>query len=253
MIEIIKNDIKDLHDQLQNHSVYGEVKDQESLKTFMSLHVFCVWDFMSLVKFLQNHFAPSQVPWKPRANQEIMHFINDIVLEEESDKLPSGEHLSHFEMYCKSMQEIGANSDQICNFVEEVQIENLKVIAQKYNVPQELIIGMENTFNFLDSDKPHIAASAFCFGRENVIPTMFTSLLDKMNITQKDAPLFHFYLSRHVQLDGEVHGPMALKMVEILCKNSDEKVEEARLAARAALESRIKIWDFIESQIKNQS
>ena len=86
----------------------------------MDYHAFSVWDFMSLVKFLQNHFAPSQVPWRPMEHKEIVYFINDIVLEEESDKDPNGKTMSHFEMYCHAMGEIGTDADRPFSFAKSL-------------------------------------------------------------------------------------------------------------------------------------
>ena len=78
---------------------------------------------------------------------------------------------------------------------------------------------------------------------------MFQELINKMNISEADAPTFHYYLSRHISLDAEVHGPMAVKMVEILC-DSPTKWQEATAAAKEAIQARIDLWDFILGELR---
>lgn len=249
MLEKLLQEIAPLQEKLQNHPIYEEVKDLRDLEVFMKYHVYFVWDFMSLVKFLQHNFAPSTYPWKPVSNSQIAHFINDIVLEEETDHLPNGQIMSHFQMYGMAMNEMGIDTDYINHFIEDFTLESKEAIFKEYLIPIEIKRGIQQTFDFIDPKKPHIAASAFCFGRENIIPKMFQSLLDRFGIQEKDAPLFHYYLSRHIQLDGEVHGPMAIKMVSFTCADNDQKWKEATDAAKKALKARISLWDFILGEI----
>lgn len=249
-IEKLIEEIKPLRQKLETHPIYQEVKDLKDLRTFMSFHVYSVWDFMSLVKFIQHSFAPSGTPWLPPKHPKIAHFINDIVLEEESDALPSGEHLSHFEMYIRAMQEVGAPTELVTKFISAVQTTSLTDALSSSGLNTSIKTGIETSFGFLNETKPHIAASAFCFGRENIIPDMFRELIAKMNISTSEAPLFHFYLNRHVELDGDVHGPMALDMIQVLCEDNDQRWSEATNSAKTAIQARINLWDFILKQIK---
>lgn len=78
--------VEALRQQLDKHPVYGAVRTLDDLRIFMSHHVFSVWDFMSVVKYLQQQIAPSAYPWKPRGHPSVRYFINQLVLEEESDQ-----------------------------------------------------------------------------------------------------------------------------------------------------------------------
>ena len=103
-------------DRLARHPVYESVRSIDDLRVFMQHHVYSVWDFMSLCKTLQNELAPTSVPWAPKGDPMVRRFINEIVLEEETDQgLPGHEpeFLSHYELYRTAMREIGADADTV--------------------------------------------------------------------------------------------------------------------------------------------
>ena len=89
MSEITENIIQGFKERLEQHPVYEAVRRIEDLRCFMQHHVYSVWDFMSLIKFLQQAVAPSQYPWAPSGDAAARRFINELVLEEESDEAPT--------------------------------------------------------------------------------------------------------------------------------------------------------------------
>ena len=105
---------------LHDHPVFSELKEPDDLQCFMEHHVFAVWDFMSIIKSLQAAVAPPSVPWHPVGDPALRRFINELVLEEESDSTnQEGEFLSHFELYLRAMREVGADTRLIEAFVEK--------------------------------------------------------------------------------------------------------------------------------------
>ena len=95
----MSKDFSPLYEQqqaLNEHRVFSLIRSRQTLATFMSWHVFAVWDFMSLVKRLQYELTGRYLLWLPPSNSEAAGLINEIVLGEESDKLPDGRYASHY-------------------------------------------------------------------------------------------------------------------------------------------------------------
>jgi hypothetical protein len=231
---------------LENHSllVTNTIQSPEDLRIFMKYHVFAVWDFMSLLKTIQHNVVPSGNLWLPSqgTRSDIARLINEIVLCEESDISPDGKSsISHFDLYLQAMLEVGADTDPIKTYLNQVA-ENGN-ISECPEVVREFV---ESTFDAIRRG-PHCAAASFCYGRETVIPSMFIRLLRQINISNTDAPKFHYYLERHIQVDGEDHGPMSENLVNHFCKNDPFLIHEAEQAAIDAITARIKLFDRIES------
>lgn len=243
--------VKELKSELNEHPIYKAVESIEDLRCFMEHHIFSVWDFMSLVKYLQSVIAPSQSPWVAPKDAELSRFINEIVLEEESDEMPDKQSfLSHFEMYLLAMEEVGADTSKIRKFVQEVKSRGIEEALTLSDIPQASRIFTTSTFSFIVEGEPHHAAAAFSLGREDIIPLMFKALLKKMGISKKIAPIFHYYLERHIHLDEGFHGPLAMKLLNQLCEESAEKTDEAIASAKRAVEARIAFWDGVLAAMK---
>jgi hypothetical protein len=242
-------EIKPLTDQLENHSIYSNVQNSSDLQIFMNSHVYAVWDFMSLLKYLQHYFAPSTFPWTPGKHQSIIRFINEIVVAEESDELPDGTFMSHFELYCKAMNEIQLDTKDILGFSSYARLNDLQSCIEKFNIPSPAINFIRKTFDFINTNQSHVIASAFSFGRENIIPEMFQKLLDDMKISKENAPYFHYYLQRHIDIDGDEHGPISLKMISSICGDDQSKWNQVTQASINSIKNRITFWDEIENLI----
>jgi hypothetical protein len=239
---------------VESHPVFGSVQSEAQLRTFMEHHVFPVWDFMSLLKFLQAELAPATWPWMPRPHGDLVRLINDIVTGEESDKLPKSHradstHASHFNLYLMAMREVGADTVPITGFLEIVRTQGLDAALDAPMVPEPSRAFMKDTFAMLKQGEAHRVAASFSFGRENVIPGMFNSLLAKLGIGEDRAPIFHYYLKRHAELDGDEHGPAALRLVATLCANDPKKLDEAVESAKAALASRARFWGSVQATL----
>jgi Protein of unknown function (DUF3050) len=249
--------IKHQQEILENHPLLNDniIKDITGIQIFMESHVFAVWDFMSLIKSLQHHVCPSTTCWVPtqKIRSGTARLINEIILSEETDIDADGvSSISHHDLYCQAMLEVGADAKMIESWVDNVAIQGYRGAAETCEVPTPSLKFMNATFGFIETNRPHIIAGAFCFGRETIIPRMFTRLADQLNITRADCPKFHYYLDRHIQIDGEEHGPASLAMVEDLCDHDPVKIHEAEQAALAAIRARITLWDDLKKIIENK-
>ena len=245
--------LKSLQDRLEHHPVYAAVRDLPTLRIFMEHHVYSVWDFMSLLKALQQYSAPAAVPWLPGGNGTVQRFINEIVWQEESDEVPAGNevrYLSHFQMYVAAMREVEAETASIDRFIEQVRTQGIQPALEEGAVPVPAADFVRSTFAVLNEAQPHAIAAAFALGREQVIPRMFRTLLDRMGIGPDEAPMFRYYLQRHMELDDEAHGPMSGRMLEALCEGKPAKEAQAMAVAGLALEARIKFWDALHLRLQ---
>ena len=254
-IEHIEKELAGLRNELKNHSLYKKLHTIEDVQTFMSLHVFAVWDFMSLLKAIQMNLTCVSIPWIPAKNAELARFINEIVVAEESDHDAHGVIKSHFEMYLTAMNEVNADPSKMNEFMKMIQSNNTVAAAlENLAVPQEVKEFLNFTFDTIKTNKTHLIASSFTFGREDVIPDMFVSIIDKATLeNNKSYDSFNYYLKRHIELDGDEHGPLSLKMVTELCGDDAQKWKEVLETGKKALQLRINLWTGIERQITDNN
>ncbi|MBI5918237.1 MAG: DUF3050 domain-containing protein [Nitrosomonadales bacterium] len=247
--------IAGLRTRLAQHPIYAELRTLPDLRIFMAHHVHSVWDFMSLIKYLQHTVAPARWPWTPGRDASVQRFINELVLEEETDAAgpgAPGEFSSHFQLYLGAMREIGADADTPLRFVTLAGEQGIAAALASGLVPAPSARFNRLTFDFIASDKPHLVAAALALGREHVIPAMFRAFLANMAIGEKDAPVFHYYLNRHIHLDEDFHAPLSLRLLDALCGNDPAKLEEARIAAEQAVAARMEFWDGVQAAIRTR-
>ena len=251
----LQEHIKPLRKQLTEHPFYREISNIQELRRFMEHHIYAVWDFMSLLKALQRELTCVQVPWLPKGDAETRWLINEIVVGEESDIDEHGQRYSHFELYLKAMEQCGADTTGIHALIQSLQAGTpvLNAIRQSA-VPVAAAEFMHHTFSVINSGKPHIIAAVFTFGREDLIPDLFSGLVNELS---KSFPgqlnILQYYLERHIEVDGGEHGHLAHKMLANLCEQDPQKWAEARNAAAEALEKRLQLWDAIRNSVAGLS
>jgi len=246
-IEKLENEIKEVRQQLIDHTLYKKVNSLKTVQKFMETHIFAVWDFMSLLKGLQRGLTNIEIPWTPKGNPITRRLINEIVFGEESDLNEHGKPNSHFEMYIESMEQLGADTNRINSFIDNLHKgvsvkESLETLQTSSAIQDFVNFTMEHVY----SGKLHVIAAVFTFGREDLIPDMFIEIVKNIGAEEEvNLSKLTYYLERHIEIDGGEHGPMALQMIEELCGNDSEKWREATEASKKALELRIQLWDSI--------
>jgi hypothetical protein len=245
--------LRPLYTRLAKHPVYGSLETVEDLRVFMESHVFAVWDFMSLLKTLQRGLTCVDVPWVPSRFPTSRRLVNEIVLGEESD-LYGTRPVSHFELYVGAMRECGASTVAIDDLVTRLRAGTTWHLALAMSgAPEPAYQFVQSTFAVIESGKLHAIAAAFTFGREDLIPDMFRGFIRDQDarLSGKLATL-RWYLDRHIEVDGEDHGPMALRMMSELCGNDPVKWSEAAEAAETALRARVALWDGIAASLERE-
>ena len=248
----INNSIQPQKELLLQHSLYKKVKTVEDLQCFLENHVYAVWDFMSLLKALQSKLTCTTTPWFATPNPQTRYLINEIVVAEESDLTIDGRRSSHYEMYIEAMQVCGASTAGIEQFLQEVNsLKNIFVAIKTSTLHPNIKAFLDFTFRVIEEGKAHEIAAAFTFGREDLIPSMFTEILKNFqaNFPETDLTKLIYYFERHIELDADEHGPMAMKMITELCGTDAQKWSDVEEVSKLALEKRIGLWDAIEETI----
>ena len=252
MNDIVQN-LEPLKDKLKNHSLYSSISDVEDLKIFSKAHVYAVWDFMSLLKFLQIKLTSTSLPWFPSKNTTTAKLINEIVAGEETDEDQNGKPMSHFEMYIDSIQEFGINTNKILNNIHSLDnLDSIEDDLDRLDIEDYVKNFLKFTFSVIKRGNVHEVASVFTFGREDLIPDMFIPLIEGINTENNDLNKLIYYFKRHIEVDGDMHGPMSMEMLSYLCDNDPQKIADSISISEEALLARISLWNGIETEIKQR-
>jgi hypothetical protein len=247
-IDRLEEQISDVRGRVVSHPVYAALDSHDAIRTFQEHHVFAVWDFMSLLKSLQRNLTCVGVPWVPTGPAASRRLINDIVLVEESDELGGG-FISHFELYLGGMTQAGADTAVITGFIDRIRGgQPVFEAIEAAGVPAPSAQFMRTTWEFIETAPVHVQAAAFAFGREDLIPEMFSQVVD-VNDRLGSLGTFVDYLARHIQVDDEEHTPMAMQMLADLCGDDEARWADCAGAVNRALEARLRLWDGILAAI----
>jgi hypothetical protein len=243
--EQLKAAIAPIRQVIVDHPLYHAIHTLEDIRIFTQYHVFAVWDFMSLLKGLQMELTCVQYPWVPVGNANTRYLINEIVTGEESDVDEQGNRCSHYELYCRAMEQMGASTMQIQALLSQLQQgASAQAAVAQLSLPTAIQQFVRFTFDTLDAKDAAITAAVFTFGREDLIPDMFYSLVK--DLEQKfpaQVSIFKYYLERHIEVDGDHHSHLATEMVQELCGTDAQAWKRATEAAVKALETRKLLWD----------
>ncbi|AEA44548.1 DUF3050 domain-containing protein [Fluviicola taffensis] len=258
-INQLQKNLDSIRFEIVNHPSYQAIQSIEDIRIFMEHHIYAVWDFMSLLKALQNELTCTQVPWFPVGSAEVRYLINEIVCGEESDlasaddvKKGDGIRKSHFELYLDAMAQTGASRTGIDALFSHIHSgKTVEEAIETVSIPESAKQFLRFTFEVIATRKPHIIAAVFTFGREDLIPNMFHSIVSDLNSKfPTELATFKFYLDRHIEIDGDHHGHLALQMVSELCGDDAEKWKEAEKYSLKSLEMRKHLWDGVFDEIK---
>lgn len=250
-IEALQAALKPVRQSLVNHALYNSLQNIDHIRTFTEQHVYAVWDFMSLLKSLQRHLTCVTLPWVPQGNGNTRYLINEIVLGEETDVDEAGIRMSHFELYLKAMDQMGASTVAVQQFLQTLQGgATVAQALQQQNLPASTQQFVNYTFSIIENAPAHVQAAVFTFGREDLIPGMFISMVKELSESHPQVSTFRYYLERHIEVDGDHHSHLAMEMVSELCGDDVSKWKEATTASLEALQQRKQLWDGVLELVK---
>lgn len=250
----IRQRLAPLNERLRTHPLYDAMRTVEDVQVFMENHVFAVWDFMTILKSLQRALTCVDMVWIPSENSQARRLINEIVLCEESDDDGEGGYASHFEMYLRAMERCEADTTQIDNFVAALRNGTGPLIAlENARIPDCTRQFVYRTLSTATHSQSCELAASFAYGREHLLPEVFERVTDEVgDIGNQRLGYFVHYLKRHIDVDGDSHGPMAEEMISRLCGDSPLSWQLAEQAAVRALEARIRLWDGVLGEIETR-
>jgi hypothetical protein len=122
-------------------------------------------------------------------------------------------------------------------------------MALPAGVPQFLA----TTFGTIAAGDVHRIVGLFCYTREEIIPEMFIKLVENLSEAQPGRwSKFHYYLERHIEMDGERHGPISQALLKRICGDDEQKWREAAESVEEAFQARIRLWDAIADTIERE-
>jgi hypothetical protein len=240
-------------DAVGRHAAFGAIRSPEHVRVFMEHHVWAVWDFMSLLKSLQAELAPTRVPWLPPRDAAAARLINEIATVEEGDDGPDGLPASHFEIYLQAMEEAGADTRPIRTVTSEIAAGSpWEISLEKIRVPPAAAGFVRTTMDV--AGRPLWArVAAFTIGREEVIPSMFSSLIGELDIRGAQLKRLRWYLQRHVDVDGGRHGPMSARLFRRVCLVDNETRRGSIEVGLEVLRARAALWDAVLAALTQPS
>jgi Protein of unknown function (DUF3050) len=180
--------------------------------------------------------------------------VNEIVLAEESDEDGRGGFVSHFGLYRRAMTRCGADTTSIDRFLAELcKSRDVTAALESVLVADCTRRFMRQTFEVIEGGSVPAVASAFTFGREDLLPEIFQRIVGSLNVEASGGlEDFRYYLCRHIGLDGAEHGPMAGRLIVSLCGSDEARWQAVEEAAVAALEARRGLWDGVCAALRQR-
>jgi hypothetical protein len=168
-------------------------------------------------------------------------------LGEESDVDAFDNRISHFELYQQAMRQMDASTSGIESLMQALQSGvQIEKAIQQLDCADAIKDFLSFTFKIVNHAPAHVQAAVFTFGREDLIPDMFTRLLEKLVAESPEkVSIFKYYIERHIEVDGGHHSHLALEMVSELCGEDAAKWKEASEASIEALQIRAKLWNAV--------
>ena len=153
------------------------------------------------------------------------------------------------------MEDVGASTRQFDTFRSQARAgASIEAAMVQTEVPPHVRAFVMQTMMLAQTGSTEEVLAAFFYGREDIIPEMFSRLRKVLPGARKtNDPLRHFvyYIERHIELDGDSHGPMGRELLDGLVAGLPQKDERALHAACNSIRARIELWDGTVSILRD--
>lgn len=227
------------NDETAVSHAYEFLNDVSSLQTFMKSYAFVVWDYMCLLKTLQNRVTCVTVPWVPSEQPNLTMAINRLVCREEADTVADGLILSRFELFLKAMVEVGADTTPILAFLNGLKRGRHPLDAlATLPIPAGTKAFLSNNISLYKEDTYRVAA-AFLYGHTDMASlALRRAMLDIEAELGKSCYWLRLYLTRVLDHTDCIHGPVIRNLLAEICGNSSDKWKGASESAKNAFKIR---------------
>jgi len=212
--------------RLKEHRLCTEVQELDDVKRFLEMHVFAVWDFMSLLKALQMQvtLATADSPWAPARRQKIARLINETVAIYESDVNERGERQSNFSMYLDAMTALGAHTNRMKKCMNIVNHgAGLDKAMAFSGAPKGAADYVRGTFSLVDPKGLHKVAASLAFGRVKTV--LFERILEIVsnspNASDEAKSKLRHYMNRQAELYTKYYRYVHLFITHITSHHKD--------------------------------
>jgi len=233
------------------HSLFGRLNTVENIRIYSEFQIWCVWDFMSILKVVQNLVFTNSTMWLPPKNTTLGYNLYRLLMTEETDRSHPNiakQRTSHFELFIYAMQEMKADTSLIAEFIHHVRNgENLSIILKNLKVNQAVVKFLEINHSLIHQN-PINAVALLSLTRENFLPAVFKAVVGHSNINNKVIEPFIWYHKRHIQLDEGVHGPIANDLFNEYIVN-DEEILLSLKSSIISLSARYDLLNEIENTL----
>jgi Protein of unknown function (DUF3050) len=106
----------------------------------------------------------------------------------------------------------------------------VEIALARIGAPPHVQAFVAHTMTLASSGSTEDVLAAFFYGREDIIPEMFRRLLDTLYAAKHDNDRLHhfiYYIDRHIELDGDSHGPKGRELLDDLLADSPHRTERA--------------------------
>lgn len=259
----VEKRVAPLRKRLRFHRVYSAFGSLEDVQRFSEMHVFAIWDFMSLLKALQVELTSvKRLPWIPSGGRKgkLARLVTEMVMRYEFDADASGDTMSHFEMYLEAMRQLGSDTKQITSFLNMLQAcatagvpcpESIDSALLFCSMPKGVPEFLRFTFSLVESKELHKVAASLAFGRQYLIIDKLLATLDKASGEEAETSFakYRYLLTRHKGLYDRNYTPLSFQILVELCGDDDAKWRDVEEIAAQSLQARLNLYDATYDQM----